>query len=326
MRHILIVLLTGCNFIAQAQQFKQEFQGDDILRFWEAFDKVTSTQDSALQYQYLHHFYLDKAGEGLKNLIIARRYSDVDFIESIKKYPRYYNNIRFSTLDYEKHIPEINKSINRLQQYYPDLKPAPICFAMGAFRSSGTIMNHHVLIGAELALASPDQATDELPAWIPAYLRDFQPSKNIALLCTHEYCHTQQTELADNLIAYCLYEGVAEFISCYVTGMPSNTPAIAFGKANEELVRNAFIRDMFTGDPYNWLWGENQNELKVRDLGYYIGYEICERYVAKASDKKGAIKALFAIDFSSDASMDSIIDAAGYFPQPMITYRQQKKP
>ncbi|MBK9046742.1 MAG: hypothetical protein IPL74_08575 [Bacteroidetes bacterium] len=99
------------------------------------------------------------------------------------------------------------------------------------------------------------------------------------LLYAHEYIHTHKKEMAENLLSMCLYEGVAKFISCKVTDTKSDAPAIEFWKANQEVVIDKFVSDLFTRtNTYNWMWGENKNELKVRDLGYYIGYEICERY------------------------------------------------
>lgn len=119
----------------------------------------------------------------------------------------------------------------------------------------------------------------DLPQRFHAYYRDFKPRENLALLCTHEYVHTQQNQPVDNLLSNCLSEGIAEFISCKATGKASNTPSIAFGKLNTEKVVSQYVKDLFVMfNDYNWIWGENRNEFRVRDLGYYIGYSIAERY------------------------------------------------
>ena len=41
----------------------------------------------------------------------------------------------------------------KLEELYPDLKPADIYFTMGAMRSPGSALNGHVLIGSEFAFA-----------------------------------------------------------------------------------------------------------------------------------------------------------------------------
>lgn len=67
-------------------------------------------------------------------------------------------------------------------------------------------------------------------------------------------------------------------------------------------------------DVGNWLWSENQNELKENDLGYYIGYEICERYYNNATDKKKAIKELIELDYGNEVAFAKLIDGTNFLP------------
>ena len=135
--------------------------------------------------------------------------------------------------------------------------------------------------------------------------------------------HTQQKELVENLLSMCLYEGVAEFISCKVTGKKSSSPAIEFGKNNQEKVINQFIADLYImSNNYNWLWGENRNDLKIRDLGYYIGYEISERYYNSSKDKAKAIKTLIELDYHNEKEMEQIVDASKLFPKSVKKLNQ----
>jgi hypothetical protein len=64
---------------------------------------------------------------------------------------------------------------------------------------------------------------------------------------------------------------------------------------------------------YNWLWGENRNDFKVRDLGYYIGYEICERYYNLSNDKAKAIKELIELDYTNEKEVERIVDITKIF-------------
>ena len=52
---LLVSILAGQR--VYAQQESRVFTSD-ITHFWEAYDKVVSTTDSALQYQYINDFYL----------------------------------------------------------------------------------------------------------------------------------------------------------------------------------------------------------------------------------------------------------------------------
>ena len=56
---------------------------------------------------------------------------------------------------------------------------------------------------------------------------------------------------------------------------------------------------MLGTDASNWLYQGDKAKDRPADLGYYIGYKICEAYYAHAVDKKQAIKDILEIkDFN----------------------------
>lgn len=314
----LFALVFSLGVTAYAQETKQSFVATDIDNFWIAYDKIISTKDSAEQYGFLRDLYINKGTDGLRSLIAARNYSERQFIEFINNSPKFWASIRNNTVNVNGLYPEIQRDIDKLRKAYPELRPATIYFCIGAFRTNGTFHDNKILIGSELSLADPSTQIEELPAWRQPYYKTQHPLRETALLCTHEYVHTQQEELVENLLSKCLYEGVAEFVSCKVTGKTSTVPAIEFGKANQAMVVDKFVADMFISiNDYNWLWGENRNELKIRDLGYYIGYEICERHYNKAKDKTKAIRELIQLDYRNEAAVESIVNEAGLLPKPL---------
>ncbi|MBO9204819.1 MULTISPECIES: hypothetical protein [Niastella] len=306
----ILSLATTTRVIAQSKNFITT----DIDNFWAAYDKISSTNDSIQQYVYLKELYFDKATAGLKSLLQVRNYSDKEFIGAINSYPKFWTSIRKNTLTVKEHYSEIESSIENLRTVYPSLKPSTIYFAIGAFRTGGTTQDDRVMIACELSFADKSVFIDELPAWLQPFYRLYDPINDITLLCTHEYVHTQQKAVVNNLLCNSLREGVAEFVSCLVTDKPSNTPSFEFASKNEELVRKKFIDDVFIPSRmYNWIWGENKNELKERDLGYYIGYRICENYYNKAKNKQQAINDLIELDYSNEKSVETIIDRSGFF-------------
>ncbi|MEZ4859190.1 MAG: Ig-like domain-containing protein [Flavobacteriaceae bacterium] len=313
-----IAILLFSNFL-YSQELNQEFFSQDIENFWEAYDKITSTKDSLLQQKYLKELYLDKATEGLKSLVLVRNYTQKEFLDYIVHSPKFWNSIKNNTLNVNKLYPEIEAAIKKLKSHYPELKPMPIYFSIGAFRTGGTTYENKVLIGSELSLADENTITEELPEWRkPFFVAYKNPIEGLALLCTHEYIHAQQKEFEDNLLSYCLYEGIAEFVSCKVTDKESTTPAIKLGKANQDEIVKQFVKDLFTGENvYNWIWGENQNHLKVRDLGYYMGYEIAERYYHKSYDKKKALKELIELDYTNEKEVERIVDGTKFLPKTL---------
>ena len=323
MKNFFLALFLITAKLSFSQTVDQKFVSTDIDNFWNAYDKIITEKDTTKQYSFLKELYIDKATPGLKSLIEVRNYTSKNFIDAINKYPKFWNSIRPNTLSVKEVYPEIEADIKKLKEAYPDLKPSTIYFSIGAFRTNGTIQNDRILIGSELSLADEKTFINELPEWRQPFYKEYEPRKNITLLCTHEYVHTQQKELVENLLSMCLYEGIAEFISCKVTGKKSSSPAIEFGKNNQEKVINQFIADLYIiSNNYNWLWGENKNSLKIRDLGYYIGYEISERYYNTSKDKTKAIKTLVELDYHNEKEMEQIVDAAKLFPKSVKKLNQ----
>ena len=309
----LIVLFFSCK-----KQSVQKIVTTDIDNFWSVYDKIKQTNDTILQYKLLQEIYIENASQGLRDIIDARRYSREDYIEAIHSYPKFWESIRPNMSKIDENKKAIRESIQKLKTAYPDLKPSTIYFTVGSFRTGGTAKWNNVLIGSELALGSDVTDISELPEWRQPYYEDYKPLENLPLLCTHEYIHTQQTEIVENLLAMCLYEGIAEFISCKVTQEKSNTPALTFGKENNEAITHKFIEDLYAPENnYNWLWGENQNELKERDLGYYVGFKISERYYNSSSDKMRAVKDLIELDYYNDKEVARIVDASKFLPKSL---------
>ena len=52
----------------------------------------------------------------------------------------------------------------------------------------------------------------------------------------------------------------------------------------------------------NWLYnGGSSTAERPADLGYYVGYKICEAYYEKTSNKKAAIEDILSIKNGPDA-------------------------
>jgi hypothetical protein len=319
MKIIIINLFFLCiSMYAISQGNEQEFIKSDIANFWEAYDKINSTKDTTAQREYLKKLFIDRGTPGLKGMMEVRNYTENEYLGYITSNPEFWSSIRGNTNSVEMVYPEIRSALQKLKEHYPRLAPVPIYFTIGAFRSGGTTHGQKVLIGSELSLADANVKTGELPDRLKWFFKSYKPRQNIALLCVHEYIHTQQKPSGGNLLSDCLREGIAEFVSCNVTGLRSNSPAIEFGKANRELIVSQFNKDLFLmSNNSNWLWGENRNHLKERDLGYYIGYEMAERYYQKSINKTNAIRHLIELDFTNETSVEELVDASGLLPKKL---------
>lgn len=293
---------------------------EDVHHFWEAYDRITLCADSAERIALLNDLYLQKGTDGLKALTEARHYEAQEWMDAIMGYPSYWKSIRKNTDLLLRDKDRMQNYFDQLQAIYPELKPATVYFAVGAFRSAGTYKKDNVLFGAEFILAQSDADTHELPERLQKIIDDYAPY-NIPLIALHELIHTQQKEGWESLsiVHQCVAEGVAEFISTLLSGEKLG-PNVAFGKNNETRVMGQFMHECVRdNDVFNWLWSENTNALKEPDLGYYIGYEVCERYYQKAADKRKAIKELIELDYHSDEAFAKVLDGSGFLP---LTWEQ----
>lgn len=328
--YLALVLLFFFSRTVVGQATKQQFVTYDVDNFWRAFDRITATTDTVEQYQHLNKLFIEPGSPGLRALMEVRSYTPRSYIEAIRRYPLFWQSVRPNTLKSKSLAKEIEAELRKLKRLYPELKPASVYFTVGALRTNGTIQDGKVLIGSEIALADQHTVTKEFPPSIAEARRTYfatNPITNVVLLNVHEYVHTQQKPLVHNLLSQALYEGVAEFVSVTATGKPSSTPAVAFGKANTARVMARFEYDMFrVGKTGLWLWSDLPNEFQVRDLGYYVGYEMCERHYRNAKDKKRAIREMIELDYANETQVEQFVDDTRCFSKPLnVLYAEFEK-
>ncbi|MGK0391282.1 MAG: hypothetical protein ACI94Y_004044, partial [Maribacter sp.] len=239
-------------------------------------------------------------------------------------YPKFWASIRDNTLKSKEFSTEINGAVEKLQELYPALRTSTIYFTMGVFRSPGTTMDSMVLIGCEFAFGDENVATDEFPEnmdYVKTYHK-MNPINDIVFLNVHEYVHTQQKEMVHNILSLTLYEGVAEFVAEKVVS-PSISPALAFGKKHQEAVREKFEKDVFINRKRSdWLWNDKNNEFETRDMSYYVGYTICEKYYNAADNKIQAIQDIINLDFNNEDEIEKFVDGTQYLSVPLKELHQ----
>jgi hypothetical protein len=305
----LVFLFSGsasCIFAQSYAQTAPTIITTDIDNFWAAYDKIVTTKDNAEQLKYLNELFIEKASPGQQEMFKARRYKPEEYIDAINKRPEYWARIRPNTLKARDFAPQFESGIEKLRKIYPELRPANIYFTVGVFRSGGTTSGNNILIGSEIIFG------------------DEKLMNNLPLTNVHEYVHTQQkTTLCNNLLGQSVMEGVAEFVSVKAMQTQSTAPAINYGKNNESPVKNAFILQMFNIDRGFWLYSDAKNDFNTRDLGYYVGYAIAEKYYEKAKDKKLAIKEMIELDCNNPVLLAKYVDTSDYFPKSVKNYEKK---
>ena len=318
----MVIVFISCK---KDKEIAEKVETSDITHFWEAYDKITTTKDSVLQYQYLDSLYFKRGTQGLKGIRQARNYTARDYIDVINDYPKFWNSIRSNTLKVNDIDSQLESGITKLKELYPSLKPARIYFTIGAFRTPGTTIDSLVLIGSELSMTDSLTVTNEFPENL-SYLKTYfktNPKNHQVFLNVHEYVHTQQNPRVSNLLSLSIYEGVAEFVATKALDVSSPNSSISYGKANAVRVREVFEHEMFyMNNHYKWLDGNAPNEFGLRDLGYYVGYQICENYYNQSENKQEAIKKMIELDYTNETEVEAFVKKANYFSAPLETLYQ----
>ncbi len=321
---LLFIGLYSCNSI---QSEYENVITTDVANFWIAYDLITKEPDTLKQVQLIDSLYIQKGTEGLASIIDVRDYSAKEYVGLINKYPKYFESLRTNTSKSTQLAQELNDGIKKLEAIYPHLQPAKIYFTIGCMRTNGTTLDSLVLIGSELAMADDQTDISEFDGATREWLETFfgtNPIDDLVLLNVHEYVHTQQNSQVGDLLSIVIREGVAEFVSVKAMNTPSATPAIQYGKENTQRVRERFEEEMFyISNQPKWLWSNAPNEFGIRDLGYYVGYQMCENYYEQAEDKKKAIKEMIELDFTNEGELEGFVSKSNYFSTSLDSLRQK---
>jgi hypothetical protein len=233
----------------------------DIDNFWIAYDSIQKTSDSIKQIGYIRDLYINKGTAGLKAFMAARDYDAKLWVELVRGYPKFWRSIRANTLNVKSYAVEIEKSIQRLKQLYPDLRDATMYFTVGGLRSGGTTTNDMVLIGTEIATGNALTDVSEFPnKWLEGVFKN-QQADNLVALNIHEYVHTQQKGNPKDLLGQAIKEGACDFVTELVIGKPLQNNYLVYGREHEETLKEQFKTEMFTSFYSNWLYNGSSAHL-----------------------------------------------------------------
>lgn len=305
---ILLFLNLFSNLYCQADKETRIYTAD-IGNYWNAFDSIASTVDSARQIEFIQTLYIDKASKGLKEFIRLRNFKAAEWVRNIKRFPKFWNSIREKTEAIIKYRAEIEILFNRFKELYPGLDQPDIYFTIGCLRSGGTTSGSKILIGSEIAAADSSTDAAEIGHWLQAV---FASGQGILFYVIHETVHIQQKNESSELLGKCIREGAADFIAEIILQKPLTAPYIIYGKANEKAIVEKFMQVMYQSEHTDWLSNGGKKPKGEADLGYFIGYSICSSFYNRAIDKKQALREIIELKFSSEDKVHSFFELSGY--------------
>ncbi|MDP4265308.1 MAG: DUF2268 domain-containing putative Zn-dependent protease [Bacteroidota bacterium] len=264
----------------------------DIDKFWKIFDKIGKPGADKL----LMNEYIMKGSQGLRTFFEMRMGLRVtNIIEAVNKRKKYFASIRPVTQQLSAFRPRMIQAAGKLKALYPAAIFPPTTFTMGTFSAFGTSDGGSgQLIGAEFLCDTNTVVKDELGNWEKTIISD---TSRILGIFIHELVHIeQQTASLNTLLGKAINEGAADFVSQLVIGYHLDSRIHEYGNAHEKELWNKFKEQMDGGDLSEWLYnGMRIKDGTPADLGYYIGYKICEAYYNNAADKKQAVKDILTI-------------------------------
>jgi hypothetical protein len=265
---------------------------DDIDNFWKLYPAIN---DSDAVNTFLND-YIGKGSAGLKTFYQIRMNSNLqNFIEKVRARQSYYSSIESVSKQFKAMHPQFVMAAKKLEVLYPESVFPPIYFLIGNLNNVGTADGYSgLLIGTEHLCNNSHADTSQLTTNDKLVL--FDTSLTIPLI-VHEYVHFQQKyKQEQTLLEYSIMEGVADFITHLITGKYTNPEVYKYGFANEQAIWKNFSVEMEGENTDNWLFNTyNSKTGYPGNLGYFVGFRICESYYLRSDNKKNAVKELLEI-------------------------------
>ena len=296
---------------------------EDITHFWQAFDSVQTTNDKEKQVFFVDKYYLSKASDGLKYTTKVtmndgdKPYAAKDWAEAIVTNKEKFKRIRPFTLEnLEKQKVILQAKFKYLKELYPEFSGIDVYFMIGMGVFGGKADGHNLIISAEMM-------AKDTPDW------------GISMVL-HEFVHTLQTVRNDGLLQHCIMEGTADFVAEIVNqkSLTETYPGgyIDFGNKNEKAVWNEFKKYIGSSELNNkffdWIYGTKGREVngvRMKDLGYFIGYTFCRAYYTNAKDKNKALREIIEWDLSTPEKAKDFLLKSGYVPKKDVNFIQNLK-
>jgi hypothetical protein len=256
--------------------------------------------------------YLQGGSIGLQDFARLKIGSVHNLAQEIWKHARYYASIRSSTRAIRSQESHIRGSFRKLKEIYPEALFPNVYFLIGSMNSGGIATDNGIIIGAELFSKVPSSPLDELNPWEKSVV---EPVEKIPLVVAHELAHFEQrfTKMPETLLERSIAEGGADFISELIAGAQINKLQHEYGERHEQTLWSEFRKGMHEKDLSRWLYNGGALAAKAEiiqrpaDLGYYVGYKICQAYYERATDKKKAVKEILEIN-----DFDRFLKESGY--------------
>lgn len=261
------------------------FHYQDVSNFISAFHKSKTNWADAATY-----FYYDYFAKASSALFFYQKFkiqsSSHQFAYRVEDKKSYFQSIipNLEKLHLQENV--LRKYFKEFEQLYPEAIFPDVYFVVGCFNAGGTSSPFGLIIGTEMHSKMEGSDLTNFNNWEKKVVRNFS---NLPLITIHELVHVQQNNNYNNLLGNAIFEGAADFLSFLVCGSHINEYVHEWANEKEKEIWDEFKKEMYTKNTQNWIGNADRAKNKPADLGYYIGFKICESYYNKQTNKKKAI-------------------------------------
>jgi len=261
----------------------------DVENFWNSIDvwKRSSDHSSDALVEALKIGYFQKASLGLASFIPGRILGPEELASAYLANVSYYEDVRPATLELSAQVANLCAMFTALQQDYPQATLPVVYLVIGRRTSGGTSTDAGLVVGAEMFSPRPSSR--------------LHPDDFVSLV-VHELTHYQQRARgrhlveSDSLLRIAMAEGDADFVAEHYVGYHIDEAQKAYGDSHEQELWTKFRAQMHAAGPGDWMYNGDRVAAGVPpDLGYYIGYKICQAYYERAKNKRAALQTLLSL-------------------------------
>jgi hypothetical protein len=281
---------------------------DDVARFGQAMDAAEGG-DQADRARAFRDRYLRPGTPGLRDwarLRLAERpgtEAEEDaaaaLARAVAARPRFYAAIRGTMEEMARPdgpvLAAVRAALERVDALLPGGPLPDVYLVVGRMTSAGCAAPAGVLLGAEMFARGPDTPLDELSPWERAACGT---PADLPGTVAHEVAHARQPPLRGDatLLALALREGAADFVAALAAPPTAAARARhAWGDAHEAALWAEFVGVMHGRDGRGWLYQGDAAGGRPADLGYYLGYRVCQAYHSAAADPAAALRRILSI-------------------------------
>ena len=309
------ILYLFCSIPVDYNQFyndpsKVNLTISDVSNFWKAYDSTYSDSLSNAP-SIFTHIYFDNSSSGLETFCKIKKVEVKAFCSTIfTKYPKFYESIRTRSEEIALNWSVKNPSeyLHVFDSIVPNSKYVDIYFIVGNLTGGGIPSPNGIIISLEIYSQTEDTNLSDFDSSFARIISSYNDPELLDATIIHELVHINQSvQNPDNvLLNQSIIEGGAEFITYLVTGIKINTLAHQYGNSHEKELWEDFQIEMNGNNYSNWFYNsKNYPKEKEPELGYFIGFKICESYYNNTNDKKSAIQGILNITDYNKFLLDS---------------------